>query len=99
MGASKTDGAVEPDRGAIEGALASEGLNPHWWENGPNFVYSQHAHEYHKVLYCESGSIVFHVPDGDLELRPGDRLDVDPSTEHAATVGAEGVRCAEGHRT
>jgi len=33
--------------------------------------------------------------DGDFELRPGDRLDVDPGTPHGATVGPEGVTCVE----
>ena len=42
-----------------------------------------------------SGSIVFHTHDGDFELEPGDRLEVDPGTEHAATVGPDGVRCME----
>jgi len=38
-------------------------------------------------------SIVFSTCDGDLQLRPGDRLDVAPGTEHAATAGPEGVEC------
>ncbi|GIU99268.1 MAG: hypothetical protein KatS3mg014_0884 [Actinomycetota bacterium] len=41
---------------------------------------------------------MFHTADGDLELRPGDRLDLDPGTEHAATVGPEGVTCIEASR-
>jgi quercetin dioxygenase-like cupin family protein len=50
------------------------------------------------VLYCVSGSIVFHTDDGDLELHPGDRLDIEPGTAHAATVGPEGVECMEAPR-
>lgn len=38
---------------------------------------------------------MFHLPGGDITLRPGDRLDVPPGTEHAATVGPEGVECVE----
>lgn len=47
------------------------------------------------MLYCVSGGIVFHTSDGDFELEAGDRLEVDPGTEHAATVGPDGVQCME----
>jgi hypothetical protein len=50
------------------------------------------------VLYCAAGSIVFHLPDGDVTLGAGDRLDVAPGTEHAATVGPAGVKCVEASR-
>ena len=45
-----------------------------------------------------SGSIVFHTRDGDVELTAGDRLDLDPRTEHAATVGPDGCVCIEASR-
>jgi quercetin dioxygenase-like cupin family protein len=50
------------------------------------------------VLVCLSGSIVFHTDEGDVELGPGDRLDLEPGTEHAATVGPRGVECVEASR-
>jgi quercetin dioxygenase-like cupin family protein len=50
------------------------------------------------VLYCSEGSIVFHLPGGEVELGPGDRLDVPPGTVHAATVGPDGVTCVEASR-
>jgi quercetin dioxygenase-like cupin family protein len=50
------------------------------------------------VLFCLEGSIVFHTPGGDVRLSEGDRLDLDPGTEHAATVGPEGCSCLEGMR-
>ncbi|HEX2699320.1 MAG TPA: AraC family ligand binding domain-containing protein [Acidimicrobiales bacterium] len=68
------------------------------WANDAGFRYDWHSHGYHKVLFCVSGSIVFHTRDGDLALGPGDRLDVEPGTDHAATVGPDGVRCIEGSR-
>jgi hypothetical protein len=40
---------------------------------------------------------VFHL-DEDVELRPGDRLDIEPGTTHGATVGPHGVTCAEAPR-
>jgi mannose-6-phosphate isomerase-like protein (cupin superfamily) len=100
MSATKKPGQeVAVSRGALESRLRIEGLNqPRWWSNGPGDEYGWHAHEYHKVLYCASGSIVFHTRDGDFALTPGDRLDIEPGTDHAATVGSDGVTCVEAAR-
>jgi mannose-6-phosphate isomerase-like protein (cupin superfamily) len=100
MSASKRPGqGVAPSRGELETRLRSEGLSqPRWWSNGPGDQYGWHAHEYHKVLYCAAGSIVFHTRTGDISLEPGDRLDVPSATDHAATVGPEGVTCVEAAR-
>jgi quercetin dioxygenase-like cupin family protein len=80
---------------SIEQQFAAEGLVPHYWSNAPGDTYGWHLHTYHKVLYCVRGSIVFHTPDGDTELHPGDRLDLPPGVKHAATVGPDGVTCLE----
>ncbi len=83
----------------LQVALRDEGLSsPSSWSNGPGYRYGWHSHGYHKTLYCVSGSIVFHTRDGDHALNPGDRLDVEPGTEHAATVGPDGVHCIEASR-
>ena len=82
-------------RAEIEAAFAAEGLRAHGWSNGPGDTYGWHSHDYRKVLYCVRGSIVFHTRDGDRPLEAGDRLDLAPGTEHAATVGPEGVECLE----
>ena len=47
---------------------------------------------------CLAGSIVFHTDDGDVSLSAGDVLELEPGTRHAATVGPDGVRCAEAAR-
>ena len=44
------------------------------------------------------GRIVFHTATGDIELGPGYKMVLPPHTAHAATVGAEGVRCIEAPR-
>jgi D-lyxose ketol-isomerase len=44
------------------------------------------------------GRIVFHTADGDIERGPGDKMVLPPHTAHAATAGAEGVRCIEAPR-
>lgn len=67
------------------------------WSNGPGDRYGWHDHPYHKTLRCLEGSIVFHTADGDIELRAGDTLELDPGRRHAATVGPDGVRCSETH--
>ena len=80
-------------------AFAAEGLEPHSWSNGAGYRYGSHRHAYHKVLYCVAGSITFHTPDGDVTLHPGERLDLPAGTEHAATVGPDGVSCLEAARS
>ncbi len=91
---AKGDGRA-PDVAVLELKLKQEGLSPHRWGNGPGERYGWHGHDYHKVLYCLSGSIVFHAAGGDFELHPGDRLEVEPGVRHAATVGPGGVQCLE----
>jgi len=87
-----------PSRAAAERALAAEGLEPRLWSNGAGVVYGEHAHAQHKVLVCVSGSIVFHTAEGDAALTAGDRMELPAGVEHAATVGADGVECAEAYR-
>jgi hypothetical protein len=94
MGVRRTTGGPTA-RGDLDAWFRDEGLTPRWWSNAPCDRYPRHDHGYHKVLFCQGGGIVFHTPDGDVELGPGDRLDIDPGTSHAATVGSEGVTCVE----
>jgi mannose-6-phosphate isomerase-like protein (cupin superfamily) len=97
MAATKTAGLATLEDATA--AFADEGcLSPHTWSNGPGDTYARHAHGYHKVLFCLSGSIVFHTDGGDVELRAGERLDLEPGTAHAATVGPGGCRCVEASR-
>jgi quercetin dioxygenase-like cupin family protein len=101
MGAhvTRNEAGQSPSAAEVEAAMRSEGLSPRRWGNAPDDTYGWHEHGYHKVLYCLSGSIVFHTrSDGDLELHPGDRLEIEPGTAHAATVGRQGVECVEAPR-
>lgn len=68
---------------------------PYSWSNRPGDRYGEHTHVYRKVLYCIEGSIVFHIAGESVALHPGDRLEIDPETAHAADVGDEGVVCME----
>ena len=97
MPATKTAGTAT--RGYAEAAFAAEGCSaPRPWGNGPGETYGWHDHWFHKVLFCLEGSIVFHTREGDVELTAGDRLDLEPGTEHAATVGPAGCACVEASR-
>ena len=87
-----------PDQREIEARFRKEDLSPRTWGNEPGYEYEWHSHDYHKVLYCLSGSIVFHTEAGDFAMEAGDRLDVEPGTGHSATVGPDGVRCMEAAR-
>ncbi|MGZ8572241.1 MAG: cupin domain-containing protein [Actinomycetota bacterium] len=94
MSARRTPGTMTPAE-ALD-ALRAEGCSsPRSWGNGPGDRYGRHDHDRRKILVCLGGSIVFHTDDGDLELTAGDRLDLDPGTAHAATVGPKGCRCVE----
>ena len=79
--------------------LRGEGLDASAWSNGPGDRYAAHDHGYDKVLVCESGSIVFGLPDrGEhVALERGDRLDLPAGTRHDAIVGPNGVTCLEAH--
>ena len=98
MGASTTRATVTT-RADADAAFASERCSsPRPWGNGPDDRYGWHEHAYHKVLFCLEGGITFHLRDGDVELAAGDRLDLEPGTEHAATVGPRGCACVEATR-
>jgi hypothetical protein len=97
MATTKTAG--EFGRAEAVAVLVAEGCSPaRFWENDPGDTYGCHDHGYHKVLFCLSGSIVFQTREGDIELLAGDRLDLEPGTEHAATVGPYGCECVEASR-
>jgi hypothetical protein len=90
-------------REKAEETLRAEGLKPEAWQNGPDYRYIPHDHPYTKVLYCIVGNIVIHPRDSDgnvydINLEPGDRLELASGIVHAATVGPNGVICVEGPR-
>ena len=98
MTATKTAYAVDGRRSALE-AFRAEGCSaPRAWSNGPGDAYGRHSHGHHKVLFCLDGSVTFHLDEVDIELGPGDRLDIGPGTEHGATVGPNGCSCVEASR-
>jgi quercetin dioxygenase-like cupin family protein len=97
MAARRTAGSAT-EAGALAALEAEARSRPRSWSNGPGDRYGHHDHPYHKVLFCLSGSIVFHTDQGDVELSAGDRLDIEPGTRHAATVGSNGCRCVEASR-
>lgn len=87
------DDDPSPDRITREFGL--QGLRPFRWSNGAGDSYDVHTHDYHKVLYCVTGSITFKVEGESVELHPGDRLDLPAGRSHSAVVGPEGVVCME----
>jgi quercetin dioxygenase-like cupin family protein len=98
VGATKSPGAVRTEAEAVGTFKAEECSGPRFWSNRPNDTYGWHTHSYHKVLFCLDGSITFHTNEGDVLLEAGDRLDIEPGTDHAATVGARGCSCVEATR-
>jgi quercetin dioxygenase-like cupin family protein len=102
MPALHTPGAVDALTATMAGeaAMRAERLKPYSWSNDGGYVYAPHRHPYHKVLFCAQGSVTFELPEEgrSVELRPGDRLDLEAGTAHAAIVGPEGVVCLEAVR-
>lgn len=90
-----------PSEAAITHILHSEGLEAHRWSNGPGYSYEAHVHEYHKVLYVVTGSIMFGLPEEGqhITLAAGDRFELPPGVLHDAVVGEDGVVCMEAYRT
>jgi mannose-6-phosphate isomerase-like protein (cupin superfamily) len=83
----------------LAGRMRGEGLDPSSWSNGPGDRYAAHSHGYDKVLVATAGSITFHLTDHarEVTLAKGDRLELPAGTQHAATVGVDGVNCLEAH--
>jgi hypothetical protein len=95
--AGRHDG-TPPGEEEIAARMRAGGLSPHGRGNGPGDTCGWHEHGYEKVLHCVRGRIVFCTAGGDIEPGPGDKMVLPPHTAHAATVGAEGVRCIEAPR-
>jgi quercetin dioxygenase-like cupin family protein len=92
-----------PGAEAAARLLRAEGLQPVQWSNGPGDRYREHAHDYHKVLYCVGGSIRFTLPEegpgAGVDLQPGDRMELPAGTRHGAIVGPSGCHCVEAPRS
>jgi len=73
------------------------GANVSQWDNGSGDHYGVHVHTYRKVLHCAESSIVFHLPEADVELVAGSSMEIAPGTPHSADVGTAGIRCIEAH--
>jgi len=98
MAAIKHEAAIGSRADADAAFTAARCSAPRAWSNQAGDTYATHRHPYHKVLFCLSGSIVFRTDEGTIDLRAGDRLDLDPNTDHAAIVGSDGVECVEASR-
>ena len=100
MGAHHTPVAGDFDERSVFASFRRDGLSPVRWSNGPGDIYTSHSHNYHKVLCCLRGSITFRLEQTgeEIELHPGDRLDIEPGTAHSAAVGSAGVECVEAAR-
>jgi mannose-6-phosphate isomerase-like protein (cupin superfamily) len=85
----------ETDRERLRGLLHDAGKDPQCWSNEPSESWGWHSHDRAKVVYCLEGAVTFHTEDGDLHVRPGDRLEIPARARHAATVGVAGVSCME----
>jgi hypothetical protein len=90
---------TSPGQGTVAAHLASLGVVPLTWSNGPGERYASHEHRTTKLLMCAAGEITFLLDGGtQMRLLPGEGFVLPPATRHAAVVGPRGVTCVEGHR-
>ena len=54
------------------------------WSDSPGTFYSWHTHPDDEIRWVISGSIVIGYEKGEVELTPGDRIDVKAGTKHWA---------------
>ncbi len=88
-----------PSEPQLRALMQQKNLTPYAWSNGPGDEYPPHSHSYNKVIYVAAGSIVWILPATaeQIEMQPGDRLELPHDVVHAARVGPKGVTCLEAH--
>jgi len=73
------------DINEIKNLLEKEGYtNIFTWCDGAGSFYDWHIHPYQEVRWVYSGEIVMGTEDGEVVLKPGDRLDLPAGTKHWA---------------
>ena len=90
----------QPDERTLRALLQREADQIEVWSNASGDRYMVHSHDYHKVVYCVEGSIWFMITDErdrEVELNPGDRIDIPSGVRHSAIAGLDGVTCLEAH--
>ena len=95
---TKWDKSWSPTEQELAQRMRDEGMEPTHWSNTAGTVYHAHTHDYHKVIYVVSGSLILGFPiiGEPTQLMAGDRLSLPAGIEHNAVVGDEGVLCLEG---
>jgi len=79
------------DINQIKEILEKEGyVDIHTWCDSPGTFYNWHTHSYNEVRWVYEGSIVIGYEDGEIELKPGDRMEIVAGTKHWAKTD-EGV--------
>lgn len=94
---TRWQGGTHPSQSVITRLLHKENLRPYIWDGKPNQRQAVHSHNTDTVLYVVEGWLEIHLPDHNLQvqLRPGDRIDIPATIRHSTIVGNHGVKCAE----
>lgn len=85
--------ALAPASAAEE--LSGRGSAVRRWSASPGERFAPHEHGERKLLVVLRGAISFAIGAEELDMVAGDLLDLPAHTMHRATVGPEGVECAE----
>ncbi len=76
-------GITDPSK--IKSILKEEGyFNIFPWCDGEGSFYDWHTHPYQEVRWVYKGEVIMGTEEGEVILRPGDRLDLPEGTKHWA---------------
>ncbi len=75
----------------IKDILQKEGFrNIYSWTDTAGTEYDWHTHSYSEIRWVYKGKVIIGFEDGEVELEPGDVLEIAPGTKHWAKT-EEGV--------
>ncbi len=78
------------DPNSIKNALINEGYDDiYTWQDSPGTFYDWHTHPNYEIRWVYQGEVIIGIKDNnqqvmELNLKPGDRLEIPPNTLHYA---------------
>ena len=72
--------------GTLRRVLEGEGMVTAWWSDVPGTTVPTHAHTFPETRWVLEGFLRVTAGSDEVELGPGDRLDLPPNLPHATEV-------------
>ena len=80
----------------IKKQLESEYPHVYEWQDPAGTRYEEHAHQGKVSVYVTAGSITFDFSGTPVEVKAGERINIEPGQKHSAVVGKDGWRVIVG---